>query len=320
MSKYTTELRYYLESSAGFDESKGFNQIDRIISTGYSYLFDFSYPFFGSTTTEKSDEQIYFEKSFCYKFYRREIGFETIGDFKLHLQARLLEKIPFYNRLFESLAKEIENDGVLFNSVDLTETGADTSSEARSRIDTETGTENLNESRTHVDTEQTSDSENTARQVAGGTTKGVTGGYKDSTKTEQYDVRSDTPQGSLSGVENNTYLTEARKNYGDDSDNFTERKYTDYGEVTSDTTNDRSDVTRAGQTERSAIDSNSNEKEIDKTRTGTDTGTAEKNYTKQTTGRNGKPLYEQIAEWRKTFLNINGMLLNEFDDLFMMIW
>lgn len=82
MSKYTTELRYLVES--GFD------------------LGLKSYPIFDEVYRDTLNQKI------IDHFYMREIGFETAGLFKRMLNIKLNEIMPYYNQMY--LSQKIEYD------------------------------------------------------------------------------------------------------------------------------------------------------------------------------------------------------------------
>ena len=71
MSKYTTELRYLIQS--GFD------------------LGLRNYPIFDENYRSKLNEKI------LNHYYMREIGFETAGLFKRYLNVKMEEIMPYYN-------------------------------------------------------------------------------------------------------------------------------------------------------------------------------------------------------------------------------
>ena len=94
MSKYTTEVRYICETAAGYDESKGFDDIDEIIEAAVPNIFNFNFPIFDPT----------YKNVICSKilmhYYTREIGLETVGLWKLKLRTKLNEIMPYYNKLY----------------------------------------------------------------------------------------------------------------------------------------------------------------------------------------------------------------------------
>ena len=46
MSKYTTEVRFICETSTGLHDSKGYNDIDTILTTAIPKVFSFPFPMF----------------------------------------------------------------------------------------------------------------------------------------------------------------------------------------------------------------------------------------------------------------------------------
>ena len=96
MSKYTTEVRFICESLTGHDDSTGYDDIDSIIQDAIPLIFSFDFPIF--------DEE--YRNVLCTKilrhYYTREIGLETYGLWKLKLQTKLNEIMPYYNKLYES--------------------------------------------------------------------------------------------------------------------------------------------------------------------------------------------------------------------------
>ena len=96
MSTYTTELRYILESYAGLDSSTEYPSIDKVIEKARAKLFDFNYPIFDESYRN------HLESLICLHYYRREIGFETVGLFKMYLERTMKEIMPYYNQLYNS--------------------------------------------------------------------------------------------------------------------------------------------------------------------------------------------------------------------------
>lgn len=96
MSKYTTELRYICESLAGYDESQGFDEVDAILRKSAPLVFSFNYPIFDSAY------KLPLEMKILRHFYTREISEETYGLWKLRLQAKMNEIMPYYNQLYRT--------------------------------------------------------------------------------------------------------------------------------------------------------------------------------------------------------------------------
>ena len=151
MSMYTTELRYICESYAGLTESAGYNNIENVIKKALPKIFDFDFPIYDE------DYLTVIETKIIKHYYTREISEETVGLWKLRLNTKMNEIMPYYNQLYKAWSVD-------FNPL----------------YDTD------------ITTEHTLDNESTQ------TTTGKS--------TDRF---SDTPQGSLQNIENNTYLSNA---------------------------------------------------------------------------------------------------------------
>lgn len=77
MSKYTLQLRNYVESGGR--------------------VFDFDYPIFDVSYRD------ILERKIIDTYYFREIGFETIAQFKHYLKVKLNNVMPYYNELYASV-------------------------------------------------------------------------------------------------------------------------------------------------------------------------------------------------------------------------
>ena len=95
MSKYTTEVRYICEHYAGLNESTGFEDVDEIVDKARHNIFS-------NYTINDENQRAELEKKILKHYYTREIGFETVGLFKLYLNNRMAEIMPYYNKLYES--------------------------------------------------------------------------------------------------------------------------------------------------------------------------------------------------------------------------
>lgn len=166
MSKYTTEVRFICEALAGYDMSQGFGKVSDIISQTWNKVFDFDFPIF-----DEEYRQVLCKKILLH-YYTREIGLETVGLWKLKLQTKLTDIMPYYNQLYKSALREFDP----FRD-------ADYYKDHKGR-DTGSG--------------------NSSRQGSG--------------SGNGWRVYSDTPQGALVNVQNETYLTDATKTTTSSSD------------------------------------------------------------------------------------------------------
>lgn len=287
MSKYTTEVRFICESKSGIDNSVGCDDVDEVLSNSWDKIF--------TTKAEIFDEN--YRSVICKKilkhYYLREICSETVGVWKLWLNTRLEEILPYYNQLYKSALLEFNP----LYDVNITRTHNRTIDENK----TENGTT------TETSTDKNTSSGARDNTTSGSNTNSSTGSTTDSDSSSSKDLYSDTPQGAVTGVENETYLTNARKitntdNGTSESSNSGSTEYSDTGTVKYSDTNEKTN-TKNGN--------NSN--------TGTINNTEE--YLETVSGKQGSSSYSNmIKEYRDTFLNIDKMFIAEFDDLFFGLW
>ena len=199
MSAYTTQIRFICESKAGLKESVGYDNIAQVIAGARPEIFDFPYPIFDETYRAVLETKI------LKHYYTREIGEETYGLWKLRLDTKMNEIMPYYNQLYKSTLLEFNP----LYDVDIN----------RTHNATRKGTEILNG---NVDTNgqviastnanNTTTSDNTTDQTS---TNGNTDKY------------SATPQGGLDGLMQDKYLTNARMITGNDTLNSKAHTSTD---------------------------------------------------------------------------------------------
>lgn len=132
MSKYTTEVRFICENSAGLSESEGADNIDSILDKCWNKVFNFDFPIF-----DENYRQVLCRKILKH-YYTREIAHETVGRWKLALNAKLNEIMPYYNQLYKSELLEFNP----FYDVDLTRSreGSGTSNRTSNNTETNSGT------------------------------------------------------------------------------------------------------------------------------------------------------------------------------------
>lgn len=279
MSKYTTEVRFICESKSGLEVSGGSGDVDNIIASSWNKVFTTKAPFF--------DEN--YRSVLCQKilkhYYLREICCETVGIWVLWMNERLETIMPYYNQLYESELIKFEP----LNDVNLTRTHDRT-------ID---GTEERNG--------ETSDTNKSTREITGtndtketGTNGTTSSAESDETKRDLY---SDTPQGAITGLENENYLTNARKI----TDNVTSSGREDTN-TTRTIDNDYTENMTANDTKTG-------------TNKVTETSNTTEDYLETLIGKQGSSTYSKmLMEFRDTFLNIDMMVIDEFKDLFFGLW
>lgn len=335
MSKYTTQVRFICETAAGLSESEGQTTIKQIIAAAIPSVFDFDFPIFDESYRNVLETKI------LKHYYTREIGLETVGLWKLKLDTKLNEIMPFYNQLYKSELIEfnpmydvdLTRDHTLNRSEQTEQTGTETADATKNgTVDTKTSGTKTGTSRENIDvsenqeTEQNSKSDTDIKNTTGSTSEETATG----TKTH-YDKYSDTPQGSLQNVQNDTYLTNARM--VNDNDTQTGKTTvsgsdTSTGSTTSDTsttTNSTSETTHMGNTtDETSGTQNTTSADTEKrnaTQTANKELTSLDDYLEHVKGKNGGVSYSaMLNEFRTTFLNIDMQVINELSDLFMNLW
>lgn len=132
MSKHTTEVRFICENSAGLSESEGADNVDSILDKCWNKVFNFDFPIF-----DENYRQVLCRKILKH-YYTREIAHETVGRWKLALNTKLNEIMPYYNQLYKSELLEFNP----FYDVDLTRSreGSGTSNKTSNNTETNSGT------------------------------------------------------------------------------------------------------------------------------------------------------------------------------------
>lgn len=226
-----------------------------------------------------------YKKVLCRKILRhywmREIGQETTDLFLHYLNTRMEEIMPYYNDLYKSATLE-------FNPLydyDLQTTSKRTSDGETASSSTVTGTDNL----TGADSGTSS----------GNSTGKITD--KDTVTGQDVTKFSDTPQGELSGVLNGNYLTNAT---------VVDKSSTTNGDRS--TQNTTTETNEHNRTEQRTNESTKN-----------DSGTAKttEDYVLSVKGKSGGKSYSKLlTEFRDTLINIDKMIIDELNDLFMGLW
>lgn len=323
MSKYTTEVRYICETAAGLETSEGYLSVNQIIKAALPSVFDFEFPIFDETYRPLLETKI------LKHFYTREIGLETVGLWKLKLDTKLNEIMPFYNQLYKSELIEFnpmyDVDLTRDHKLNKTEKTIQKGTEDITALKNGNISDNTNvDETTTQDTHNESTTNNTSETNINNTTGSTSEETASATKT-QYDKYSDTPQGSLTNVQNDTYLTNARMiSDNDGRTGKTTVNGTDEsnGTTTSETTGNEtgSNTTEVSSNTRKDIETTDSEN-----RNATQTANKDVNsiddYLEHVKGKNGGVSYStMLKEFRDTFLNIDMQIINELNELFLNLW
>ena len=317
MSKYTTEVRFICESYAGLDESVDYDHVEEVIENSYRKIFKINeIPMFNGET--EAHRAGLFKKILLH-YYTREIGYETVGLWKLKLNQKLIEIMPYYNQLYES--ELIEFDPLKNTDVTKTHEGEYNDDEKVDNIrDTETNRG------TH--TEQTSDTtEDTTLRHSKTTTQGNDVRTNDIlSQGDSWQLFSDTPQGGLNGITeasgvdsvgNNSYLTNATRILTTPDEQSVTQTHGNIVE-TYNADGDKVDHVAGHASVETQVTENIIGNITDdntKNTKGTDA------YEDKDIGKVGTETYSEMLEkFRKTFLNIDMMVIKELEPLFIGLW
>lgn len=116
MSKYTTSIRNIIDSLTGNSEQSTADNFNSRILTACPLIF-LPFPLFNE------DYRLTLESKILKHYYTREIAFETFGLWKIKLDTRMNEIMPYYNKLYYSA--ELTFDPL--HDVDLTRINSGTS-------------------------------------------------------------------------------------------------------------------------------------------------------------------------------------------------
>lgn len=285
MSVYTTQVRWIVESGGTLALSQY-----PIFEEGYR-----------TTLNKKIQDHFYF----------REIGFETVGLFNNRLAARMNEIMPYYNELYKS-ALLITNpliNKLYKESFSRHNTGTDQRSRSEGGTDTDkvkglssstgSGTKGSNESRTESENEQTQQD------------------HSQESSQDGQSIASDTPQGLLSTedvFQDSTWASQASAQKGSSS-----------GSSTGSGSRDLTGSTQLQTTENTSQEASTSTSEDrshkhDLFSSGTDTADHWETFERSLSGLEGTSQAALVMEFRQTLLNIDMMIIESLEDLFMQIW
>lgn len=276
MSKYTTEVRFICETYAGLDHSVGYENVDDVITKALPKLFNFNFPIFDENYRSVLETKI------VKHYYTREICCETLGRWKMFLNTKLNEIMPYYNKLYESADLQYNP---LYDA-DYFREGNKRGEETGQNTHNSTRTDNLKEENNTLRTDDLT-TEND-REVEN--------------KNDHWDYYSDTPQGGLNGIQNNTYLTNVRHTTDDSGGS-----------------NENTVQTNTGTQEHTGTRSNTGTQMTNAN--GTNVVNSTDSYLEHVYGKMPGTSYAKlIEEYRKTLLNIDVMIIEDLQDLFFNLW
>ena len=337
MSKYTTEVRYVCQMYADEPEKNDYVDIDEVISKAQNKVFS-NYPIFDE------NYRAYLNGKILKHYYTREICEETVGLWKLRLATRMEEIMPYYNELYKTTLLKFNP----LYDVDVTteHSGSNSSNSDRNVVSdrnvstTDSKTSDINREVNIADNSTDSESGINTKDESNtnSNTRTLTGHKEDENHSEELNLYADTPQGSVTNLFGHQggsssdptyyrYLTDARKidkDYEGESDNSeTETNNGSSNNNGVDTYNRKNETTR-NNNETSNLNSNenniSNQSNKENVNDSSNINSID-TYIERVRGKRGAMTYSRmLTEFRKTFLNIDKMIIEELSDLFFGLW
>lgn len=277
MSKYTTQLRWIIEQLTY--DNKDLSISERI-SLACPKIFNFYYPIW------LEDYRSTLERKILMHYFNKEIGFETVGLWKLYLEERLNLIMPYYNELYKTTIKEY-----------------DWTSDTNIK-ETFVGNKKLKENANlNITGNEKSDSTSNINDTVNSSITGNGTNTTEATKNNNSkNLDSDLPQANYANLDYGTKLTENENTSTVNEQNTTNQNSTE----------ERTNTTNASQNnivEKSQNNINDLESITDDI------------YTRERKGASGQhPISDLIIKYRKTLINIDNLIIDELKDLFMTIY
>lgn len=270
-------------------------ELHTLIEGGYDIGLD-EYPIFDESYREHLNQVI------INRFYFREIGVTPPDRWKFLLNRRMLERMPYYNKMYEALQSD---------EFTLTGTYAEWIERDRSttRADEETGNTTTHDESTGTSTSTTNTTTENAVESENTTTSSNTNENTTSSDASSRVLNSTTPQMQLQGSE-------------DYADTITDSNTS--SETTGNTTatgTSTANATESSTGEAHATGTGSTSNETD--------GTAATTRSFDSTGTEAEDVYrhgfdrspvESLERWRALHLNIDTMICDDLECLFIGLW
>lgn len=250
------------------------------IANAAPLIFDFDYPIWNPEYKNVLETKI------IKHYFNKEIGMETVGLWKLYLDEKMNLIMPYYNQLYLTTVKDYD----WLTDTNITEdyTGNATKNEKGQAIG-EANTENtLNGTNKETGTNTFTAND---KNVAEG-----------SSHTDNSALGSDLPQANYAGIDYGTNLTEGNENV---------------------TTNNTDTITQSHNDSRdmSYVQNQTAQSDTHTQNTNTVDTVSDDTYQKVRKGASGaNSLTDLLVKYRDSLLNIDKMIIDELQDLFMMIY
>lgn len=281
--------------------------LESIVHQAAPDVFNFDYPI------HDENHRLALEEKIIKRYFYRRICCSDVDEWKLRLDARMNEIMPYYNKIYESFdyLKDILDD------VDYTrEIGQETQTAKSENTNSNTSTvATVDTAGSRVDnTDTTTERSGSAERIDNGMTSSKGTQNSDSDALSKY---ADTPQGTLTGLINDSYLTNATMSEA--SENKTSSSQgTSANQSKEDITN-----SETGSVDRKTdtIGTSNTDSEISANAQTEGIGNENLNREEKVKGKMyGGSKSKYVMEYRQAIINVDSEIIGRLADLFLNVY
>ena len=286
-------------------------RLEEVVAQACPSIFDFAYPMF-----DESHKQI-LEQKIIKRYFFREISCTDVVEWQFRLDAKMNEIMPYYNKMYESVGLLTD----IFDNVDYTrqydENTANVGTENTSS--TQSIESNSQNTATNIG-DRSNQSENEAQNQIENNTSNTSNSNREAEKTDfTLNATSDTPQGQLTGLLNNTYLSAAAK--VDQNIGETESS----NNVESGSSHSTQNTSGSNSSTDHVVEEKTSQNQGKSDTTGTFDTTSNKSGSRDYTERVKGKMYggskaKTVMEYRKAIMNIDAEIIGRLSGLFMLTY
>ena len=305
MAKYTVALRSIVE------QTEDDNSFDPLVGEYRQATYDMlglsDYPIFEPAYRTGLNDKI------IDNFYFREIGQETVAQFRWYMRKTLNNIMPYYNQLYKSELLEIDPlkdyERVFSEKWHENREGSETNNDSL-KATNDTKDSNTTSGKQSVDSTDKKTGTDDTSTIVNDTVKNTANGTK---------VFSDTPMNMLDDGTGSSAIAKAKY--------ATDVTYDDNDGTTTDNSttqvNDRSTADGAyaeKATNESSYNGTANTESTQSSDRSQKTASSDDGTRSHDESGFTQAQSELLAKWRKTFINIDAMIMEELQTLFMGLW
>lgn len=316
MANYTMTLLDVVYMVAGNEMVLG-NNLDEKIEKAIPIIFNFDFPIFDETHRGT------LEKKIIKHYLLREISMETFPLWRVCLDTKLNEIMPYYNDLFSTTLYKFNPE----NNVSMKTVTAGSGNKTGEHSGNSSTTENKNVNYTSNYENSINSNDSVTVSSTGKTTndlqnKVVGSGTTDTTTSESTQtLESDFPQATFNDI--GQFGTKGTKGEGESSaktENTSTSTETKTGNV-SETKNEAKESEKSETDKGSKADVITENSETSNTDNSNFSENTTNENTTETVGNDGRyTLAYLLKEYRETLMNIDLMIIKDLETLFMSIW